>query len=82
MNAQATASWIAQLQENFSISAVRDGGTLHLMTDDKRAAVVAWESKPENADIQVHLRLKRDDGSIIPFSSHRDSDLGSWYGLG
>jgi hypothetical protein len=82
MRTQVTESWLSQLTENFPISAVRDGSTLHVLTDDKRAAVVAWESKPENADIQVHLRLKRDDGSIIPFSSHRDSGLGSWYGLG
>lgn len=82
MHAQAIDSWISQLTETFPISAVRDGSTLHLMTDDKRAATVAWESKPQDADIQVHLRLKRDDGSIIPFSSHRDSALSNWYGLG
>jgi hypothetical protein len=74
--------WLSQLQSQHPVTVVRHEDTIHILTDDNRAATVAWESKPTHADVQVTLRLKRSDGSIIPFSSHRDSALSNWYGMG
>jgi hypothetical protein len=81
-HAQMTESWLSQVQKKHPIAVFRDGGVIHVFTDDTRAATILSEDSPEYADIRVHLSLECDNGISFAVSSSGYSALSDWHGLG
>jgi hypothetical protein len=81
-HAQMTESWLSRIQKKYPIAVCRDGGVIHVFTDDTRAATILSENSPEYADIRVHLSLECDNGTAFAVSSSGETALSDWYGLG